>query len=641
MPTPPLVTSCTLDCPDRCSILAEPVPGGIRLQGNPDHPYTLGFTCAKIRRYPARLTSPHRIREPWVRSGDRFRPASWEEALDLACGALDRARREDPASVLHVRGYGSMGVSKLFVERVFALLGARSTRGSLCEGAGNEALVRDAGRQAMNDPRQIEGAEAVVLWGKRPRSSSLHTAALVASARRRGAPVLAVDPDPAGVEGEADAVIRIAPGTDRFLALACTRLLLESGQRRHPPPWRQAANAEAFLALLARHRLEDLLDRCDAPRADARRLADLYAGTRRVATLLGWGPQRHPLGGENIRAVHALAFAAGTLGVPGGGLYYGVPSGRHLRIPPAPEPRPQPLLIPLLAEELRRARPPIRVAWFTCSNLLNQGADAKALRDAFGAVETRVAVDGFWTETARQATVVLPAALWLEEEDLAASYWHAGLGTARAVVAPPQGCRTDFEIAQEVAARLGVGLPWPTRDAWLAACLPQGAPRLEDLRRRGWWVAPEPPVAWADGFGHPDGRFRLLETLTPEPPSDGVHPLRLLTLIRSGAIHSQMLPEEQKGSLPVRLHPETAARFGLGAASPVRVVSAVGELEGEVRLDPLLHPGAVACPRGGWLGLGQGVNEATAAALTDLGDTAAYYGTRVRVEPGTHRAAAP
>jgi anaerobic selenocysteine-containing dehydrogenase len=639
MPTSPLVTSCTLDCPDRCSILAEPVPGGIRVQGNPDHPYTLGFTCAKIRRYPARLTSPHRIREPWVRSGDHFRPASWEEALELACGALDRARRDDPASVLHVRGYGSMGVSKIFVERVFALLGARSTRGSLCEGAGNEALLRDAGRQAMNDPRQLEAAEAVVLWGKRPRSSSVHTAALVASARRRGAPVLAVDPDPAGVEGEADAVIRIAPGTDRFLALACARLLLQTPG--HRAPWERAANAEAFQAFLARHGLEDLLSRCGAGRSEAERLAALYADTPRVATVLGWGPQRHPLGAENVRAVHALAFAAGTLGVTGGGLYYGVPSGRHLRTPAAPGSRPEPLLIPRLAEELGRARPPVRVAWFTCSNLLNQGPDAKALRAAFEAVETRVVVDGFWTETARRATVVLPAALWLEEEDVAASYWHGGLGVARAVVAPPEGCRTDFEIAAEVAARLGVSLPWSTLDAWLAACLPAGAPPLEDLRRRGWWVVPEPPVAWAEGFGHPDGQFRLLEAVTPEPSPDPVHPLRLLTLVRAEALHSQLLPEEQKGPLPVRLHPETAARFGIGAASPVRVVSPVGELEGEAHLDPLLHPDAVACPRGGWLGLGQGVNEATEAALTDLGETAAYYGTRVRVEPGTHRAAGP
>lgn len=639
MPTSPVVTSCTLDCPDRCSILVEGDGKDLRLRGDPDHPYTRGFTCAKIRRYPGRLASPHRIREPWVRAGDLFRPASWEEALDHVCGALERAREEDPASVLHVRGYGSMGVSKIFVERVFALLGARSTRGSLCEGAGLAAVARDAGALGMNDPRQIAQAEAVVLWGKRPRSSSIHTAALVADARRRGAPVLAVDPDPGGVADEADAVLRVAPGTDRFLALACARLLLEAPGRS--APWERAANPETYRALLARHPLDELLARCGVSLGEARRLAALYAATPRVATILGWGLQRHPFGGENVRAVHALAFAAGTIGVPGGGLYYAVPSGRHLRVPPPPAAGPDPLVIPRIAEELGRARPQVRVAWFTCSNLLNQGPDAKALRVAFDAVETRVAVDGFWTETARRATVVLPPALWLEEEDLAASYWHPGIGAARRVIARPEGCRTDFEIAAQVAARLGLRTPCSAVDDWLRACLPDGAPGLEEVRAQGWWVAPEAPVAWTQGFAHADGKFRLLEAVTPEHLPDPAHPLRFLTLIRADALHSQLLPEEQKGPLPVRLHPETAARFGLGAGSPVRVVSAVGELEGEAHLDPLLHPGAVACPRGGWLGMGQGVNEATAAALTDLGECAAYYGARVRVEPGAHRGAAP
>ncbi|MDW7712019.1 MAG: molybdopterin-dependent oxidoreductase [Deferrisomatales bacterium] len=636
----PVVTSCTLDCPDRCSLVADAGPGGVHLRGDPDHPYTRGFTCTKIRRYPGRLTSPHRIREPWVRSGDHFRQASWEEALDLVCGALRRACREDPASVLHVRGYGSMGMTKVFVERVFSLLGARTTRGSLCEAAGIAALALDAGRLDMNDPREIDAAEAVVLWGKRPRASSIHTAAQVAAARKRGAPVVAVDPDPGSLQGQADAVLRVAPGTDRFLALACARLLLDDPRCR--APWDRAANPEAFRALLARHELDELLAACGLARADAQRLASLYAATPRVATILGWGAQRHPLGGENVRAVHALAFLAGTLGRPGGGLYYAVPSSRHLR-PPGLEgfPTPEPLLLPLLSDELGRARPPVRLVWFTCSNLLNQGPDAKALREAFDAVETRVVVDGFWTETARRATVVLPAVLWLEEEDLAASYWHGGIGPARRVVDPPEGCRTDFEIASRVADRLGVRTPWPTADEWLAACLPPGTPSLEEVRRRGWHVAPVPPVAWADGSAHPDGKFRLLEHLTAEPPPDPAHPFRLLTLIRADALHSQLLPEEQRGPLPVRLNAETAAGLGLEAGSPVRLAGTAGELEGEVHLDPLLHPGAVACPRGGWLGLGQGVNEATTAALTDLGEGAAYYGTRVRVEPATHRRGGP
>ena len=193
-----ILTTCTLDCPDRCSILCRPDGGSLRLRGNPDHPYTRGFTCAKIRRYPDRLRSPSRITQPHMRRGGRqgdFEPVSWAEALDAACAALSTALADDPASVLLLRGYGSMGASKDFIEAFFASLGARSTRGSLCEAAGGAACRLDAGAVDMNDPTEIDKAEAVVLCGKNPRASTIHTDTQVKTARGRGAPVRAVNAD--------------------------------------------------------------------------------------------------------------------------------------------------------------------------------------------------------------------------------------------------------------------------------------------------------------------------------------------------------------------------------------------------------------------------------------------------------------
>ncbi len=629
----PTLTTCTLDCPDRCSILCRVEAGGIRLRGNPASPYTRGFTCAKIRRYPARLTSPHRIREPWVREGAGFRPAPWDEALDRVCEALDRARRRDPARILWVRGAGSMGVSKAALDYLMGALGARGTRGSLCDGAGIAAVEADAGRLDMNDPLEIDRAEAIVLWGKNPRASSVHTAAQVAAARRRGVPVIAVTPDPSGLRGLADRVVRVRPGTDRFLALACARLFLEIEPRT--PPWDRAANAEAFRALAFSRSAEAWCQAADVALEDARALADLYAATPKVATVVGWGVQRHPLGAQNVRAIHALAFLAGSLGVEGGGLYFNIPSSRHLPRPRPDARAPDPLLLPALARELPAAVPPVEVVWVAGSNLLNQAPDTKGLVDAFSRIETRIVVDGFWTETARRATVVLPPALWLEEEDLVGSYWANVVGAVRKVVDPPEGCRGDFEIVAEVARRLGVGFPFADREEWLRACLPAGGPTLGDLRAAGWARMPWPAVAWDEGFAHPDGRFRFLERVDGEPAP--ALPLRFLTLIRAGALHSQMLPEEQTGPLEVRVHPSVAERLGLAPGDPVRVVGEVGELEGTVREDPDLHPGCAAVPRGGWAGLGLGVNEAVPVRLTDAGETGAYYGATVRLEPGTRR----
>lgn len=647
-------TTCAFDCPDRCSVLCDrPDAADLKLSGDPGHPFTRGVLCRKISRHPARLEAAERIRHPWMRTDARdggFRPATWDEALDAAAAAIDRARDRDPSSILVLRSAGNMGASKAFADYVFGLLGARTVGGSLCNAAGAAAVEEDAGALDMNDPAQIDAADVVILWGKNPRSSSVHTAAQVVAARRRGALVLAVTPDAGSVRGLADRVITIRPGTDRFLALAATRLLLDGdppapggygAAHRADPPWQRAEGRAAFEALLARNPLDGLLAACEVSEADARALADAYSSSTRVATVVGWGVQRYLHGGETVRALHALAFLAGTLGREGGGFYYCRSSSRRItsvedllaRDGAAGRAAAPPLTEGLLGREIPAADPPITVAWLTGTNIVNQGPDAGAARAAFGGIDTVVAVEAFWTETARAATIVLPPALWLEEEDVISSYWRDELAAVRTVVDPPEGCRTDFDILCDLAARLGLEHPYSSLDAWLSARLPSGGPTLDELRADGWRDLDAPPVAYQDGFGEAGGSFSLLAHLSAPEPTDGDYPLNLLTLVRGDATHSQMLPAHQTGPLAVRLHPDTAAGLALAEGAPARVVSRVGTLEAVVRLDPGLHRAAAACPRGGWLEYGLGVNLATEAALTDMGDGAAFYSTRVRVEP--------
>ena len=630
----PTLTTCTLDCPDRCSILCERVGGTLRLRGNPEHPYTRGFTCAKIRRYPARLSSPHRIREPWVKRDGQFHAVGWDEAMDYVSERLAATLETHPRSVLWYRSGGSMGVTKAFTDYFFTHLGARGTRGNFCDAAGCEAIAADAGTLDMNDPAEIDDAEVIVLWGKNPKASSVHLAAQVSRARRRGARIFAINPDLAGIASLADEAILLRPGSDRYLALACARLLLASGGNRVGPE--QAANGAAFRSLVEAQSTEELLEQCGVAPSIAARLVNAYRGTPRVATVVGWGVQRYPWGAAAVRAIHALAFLAGTLDAPGGGLYYNIASSRHLTWPrPTRDPGPS-LLLPDLAAEIEQATPPIRFAWICCSNLFNQAPDAKRLHTAFSRVDDVVTVDGYWTETARRSTVVLPATLWLEEEDVVGSYWRNTVALARQVTEPPEGCRSDFDILTELAARLGVHLPYPDAQTWMQACLPPDGPTLDHLRQVSWSDRPWPRIARQDGFAHADGRFHLLTDIGPEAaPLEQHHPFRLISGVSRRALHSQLLPEEHNVPLPIRLHPRAAEEIGVGPGDPVRLVSRTGELEGEAHLDPLVHPEALCCERGGWISLGVGVNEVTTAQLTDLGEGTAYYDTRVRVEKAT------
>ncbi|HYS92915.1 MAG TPA: molybdopterin-dependent oxidoreductase, partial [Candidatus Acidoferrales bacterium] len=80
-------TACAHDCPDQCSLLASVEDGRLlKLQGDPEHPMTAGFACAKVNREHEWVHSPERVLTPLKRVGPkgegRFRPMSWDEALD-------------------------------------------------------------------------------------------------------------------------------------------------------------------------------------------------------------------------------------------------------------------------------------------------------------------------------------------------------------------------------------------------------------------------------------------------------------------------------------------------------------------------------------------------------------------------------
>jgi len=54
--------------------------GDVRINGNPDHPFTAGFCCAKLKAWHWRLSSPHRITRPLLRDGAVWREIGWDDA---------------------------------------------------------------------------------------------------------------------------------------------------------------------------------------------------------------------------------------------------------------------------------------------------------------------------------------------------------------------------------------------------------------------------------------------------------------------------------------------------------------------------------------------------------------------------------
>jgi anaerobic selenocysteine-containing dehydrogenase len=633
-----IVTACTMDCPDACSlIVSRAADGRHSIKGNPDHPATKGFTCAKVHNHFKRLSSPDRIIYPMRRTPTGWERIEWETALQL-CAEKIQVYRLEPASILYFHGEGAKGVLKQAGHLFLTLLEATRVRGSFCDSAGYSACMKDFGSRETSDIETLLDARSIVNWGKDLSRSSVHMASLVQKARQRGAEVLSLSPGCDLNNSLSDFQICIRPGTDRFLACAVIRLFIERGaiskeMLSHTGNW------DEFQRHVLEQDMDDLLHTCCVDREDAERVYDFYEQMHPAATIIGAGVQRYSFGGENVRFINALAMISGNIGIRGGGSHFHMNSLRNLNLTwtqAAQSQKTRFLRMPLIGQEIAEAKsPPIRMAWVDGSNMVNQAPGSRQTAEAFEKIEFTVVVDAFMTDTASRADLVLPSTLMLEQEDIVASFMHDYVQYVRPVLEPPGEARDDFQILTDLGARLDPPIVLPDAEICMRESLksPYLGITIEELKKRGFARAKRPSVAY-EGlyFDHPDHKYRFPTELHDEQgPPDG-YPLRLLSLVRRDIIHSQFLPEDQKMPPKVWVSPDCPVLTEIDRSRSVSLVSPLARLR--VFLETLvgLHPEVVLYRRGDWMKLGGGINQLIAPGLTDMGTGTVYYDQYVRLE---------
>ena len=147
--------ACPHDCPDACGVLitvTEEDGRAVRIQGDPNHPVTRGFLCAKVAKYLDRVYSPDRVLYPYRRVGPKgsracnqrdFKRISWDEALHEIATRFERISREYGAEAILPYSYGgTLGVlnGASMDRRFFHRLGASQLDRTICSIAGEVGI---------------------------------------------------------------------------------------------------------------------------------------------------------------------------------------------------------------------------------------------------------------------------------------------------------------------------------------------------------------------------------------------------------------------------------------------------------------------------------------------------------------------
>ena len=649
-------------------VAVEPLPANLATAEGP---------CLKGLSYVERQHSPLRILHPMRRiSGTTFTAISWNEALtEIADRLTESRRRHGPHSILYYAASGTKGLLNrcgLDFWRRFG--GCTTTYGDLCWPAGLEATRLSLGANRHNAPWDLANARLIIFWGKNTAETNIHQMTFVDQALAKGAKLVVIDPRRTQTAERADLLLQPRPGTDGFLALALARLILDRGGVDHDFVPDHVHGFGEFSGLLAEVSVEKYAEVCGVPVAIIGKLADLLVNTEPATICAGFGMQRYTNSGQTMRAIIALLAMTGNIGRPGAGWVYanlqtevfGGPGSPFSFFPP-PDNIDDGVRVSVSTAKLgtdmaAQHDPPLKFAWVERGNPLAQNPDTNLVRAAFRALDFRVVVEQFMTDTALEADIILPAKSMFEQTDVIGAYWHPYLQLRPKVLDLPGEVLPETEIYRQLARRLDLNvddlIPGPDDAAhrvWLEEKLAPLGLSLAAFADGPVLAPGQEEVVFADRvFPTPSGKFELYSEEAYQrwgvdplprvdlpfesacrPDQDPASPLQLMTPNTKNRIHSQFgnleLIKAVAGVPALQIHPQDAASRGIAFGDKVLVSNARGSFTVTAAIDGGIRQGCLSVTNGWWSGECGPVNLTSAGRETDMAFGAAFHDNLVQV----------
>jgi len=489
--------------------------------------------CEKVARYAERVHHPDRLTVPLLRDGPkgagRFRPISWDEALDRVADAfVEKAARHGAETVWPYFYAGTMGlVQRDGINRLRHVMKYSRWYSTICVTLADTGWIAGVGSKRGVDLREAaQHADLIVIWGGNPVNTQVNVMQHAMAAKKRGAKLVVVDPYRTGTAEKADLHLPVRPGTDGALACAVMHVLFAEGFADRDYLRRYTDRPDALEAHLRTRTPEWASAITGLPAETIVAFARLYGSTRRSFIRCHHGFSRSRNGTANMHAVTCLPAVTGAWQHPGGGALYGhtgiYPLQRSLidgsdRIDLSVRELDQSRLGPILtgdAEALKDG-PPVTALLVQNTNPamvcpeLHKVHAGLAREDLFTCVHEQ-----FMTETAAFADVVLPATAFLEHDDFYTASGHTTFQVARKLIEPPGEARENHYVICELARRLGAEHPgfgmtaWEIMDATLRNSGMWDA--QTNLERGGQdFAAPFETMHFLDGFDTPDRRFHF------------------------------------------------------------------------------------------------------------------------------------
>jgi formate dehydrogenase major subunit len=635
-------------------------------------------TCIKGKFGWDYVNSPERLTKPLIREGNKFREATWDEALRLVAHRFAEIKEANgPDALAFISSSKCTNEESYLMQKLArAIIGTNNMDNCsrYCQAPATTGLWRTVGYGGDSGSiSDIEQAELVVIIGSNTAESHPVLATRVKRSHKlRGQKLIVSDLRENEMARRADIHLHPRPGTDLIWLSAVTRYLFEKGLVNKAFIEKWVNKADEYEQSLEPFTLEMASERCGLPIETIKTVAHMIAEAGSVCVLWAMGVTQHSMGSDTSTAISNLLLATGNYMRPGTGAY---PLRGHNNVQGASDHGAMPNFFPGYQKvddaEIRAkfekawkvALPPkpgldnhqmidaiqdgrLKAMYIFGEDMSAVDSNSNYVSDALMKLDFLVMQETLFTRTCEFADVILPASPSLEKDG---TFTNTERRIQRIYKAfePMEGSRPDWEIIQDIANRLGAGWDYKHPSEIykeIAPLTPIVAgvtyERLEGYKSLQWPVAEDgtdQPLLYTKQFKFPDGKanfFPLQWNEWPEQQNEEfdlhLNNGRLLEHFHHGTM--TYLSEGIREKTPetfVEVSPELAKERGIETGSWVQVISRYGKVRVQALVTTRVEGKELYLPM---TSIEQPINRLTSSHTDKQTHTPAYKETSVQLK---------
>ena len=608
-----------------------------RIRGTPFAQVNHGHLCVKGRYAHGFHHSRDRLTTPLLRTEGGWKEIAWPEAISwLSRRLLELRDRFGPQSLGAFTSSRSTNEAAYLLQRLFRTwIGTNNVDccARVCHSSTALALQTVTGTGAATASySDIPLARNIVLAGSNATEAHPVVGALIKQAVLSGSSLVVVDPRRIELAEYAEVHLRPKPGTNVPLFNAIAKILIEKELIDESYIQSRAEGFAELRQFLNTLSLAQTAEITGVDQEEIFKAASLLAKNGPALFVSGLGLSELTQGTASVMALCNLGILTGSIGKPGAGMLPlrgqnnvqgnadmgGMPNQvtgyqsltdpdvrarleRLWGIAPPPEAG---LTIPEMIDAARDGK--IKALWMQGEDVAQSDPNQTHVIDALKALELLVVQEMFFSETARFAHLVLPAAGVFEQEGTFTN-GERRIQLVRQAVPPPGGARADWEVIRDVANAMGAHWSHETPSDVMDE-IAQVAPNLfggvtyARLEPDGLqWPCPtagHPGTATvhSEGFLRGKGRLVALDFVPSPEHIEDAYPFMLITgrALEHYNVGTMTRRTPNRSLLPrdfLEIHSTDAARHNIKDGQTVQVRSRWGSTQAPARVTDRVSPG--------------------------------------------------